>query len=107
MTLPFPTSGSINRRTALGYAAAGLAAPAFATRAATADTPFTLGVASGAPRPDGFVLWTRLAPDPLSPDPAAPGGMTGGDVPVTYEIASDPQMHDIVRRGTATAEGPE
>ena len=50
------------------------------------------------------MLWTRLAPDPLSPDPATPGGMTGGDVPVTYEIAGDPAMRDIVRRGTATAE---
>jgi alkaline phosphatase D len=29
--------------------------------------PFTLGVASGDPTPDGFVLWTRLAPDPLAP----------------------------------------
>ena len=66
--------------------------------------PFSLGVASGAPRPDGFVLWTRLAPDPLSPDPATPGGMTGGDVPVTYEIAADPAMRDVVRRGAATAE---
>src|SRR5690606_40635132 len=27
--------------------------------------PFTLGVASGDPWPDGVVLWTRLAPDPL------------------------------------------
>ena len=27
--------------------------------------PFTLGVASGAPLPDGVVLWTRLAPRPL------------------------------------------
>ena len=25
------------------------------------DNPFTLGVASGEPSPDGFVLWTRLA----------------------------------------------
>src|ERR1700761_7549206 len=66
--------------------------------------PFSLGVASGAPRPDGFVLWTRLAPDPLSADPAVPGGMSGGGVPVAYEIASDPAMRDIVRRGTAVAE---
>ena len=50
------------------------------------------------------MLWTRLAPDPLSADPAAPGGMTGGDVPVGYEIASDPAMGDIVRRGVAAAE---
>ena len=26
--------------------------------------PFALGVASGDPVADGFVLWTRLAPDP-------------------------------------------
>src|SRR5690606_30055930 len=26
--------------------------------------PFTLGVASGDPTPDGVVLWTRLAPEP-------------------------------------------
>ena len=66
--------------------------------------PFSLGVASGAPSPEGFVLWTRLAPEPLSPDPAAPGGMTGGDVSVGYEIASDDAFAKIVRRGSATAE---
>jgi alkaline phosphatase D len=66
--------------------------------------PFSLGVASGAPRPFGVVLWTRLAPDPLSADPATPGGMSGGDVQVAYEVAADPAMRDIVRRGTATAE---
>ena len=27
--------------------------------------PFLLGVASGDPVPDGFVIWTRLAPRPL------------------------------------------
>jgi alkaline phosphatase D len=66
--------------------------------------PFSLGIASGDPAPDGFVLWTRLAPDPLSADPQTPGGMSGGPVPVAYEIASDPGMRDIVRRGTALAE---
>ena len=29
--------------------------------------PFSLGVASGYPRPDGISLWTRLAPMPLAP----------------------------------------
>src|SRR5262245_32872916 len=29
--------------------------------------PFTLGVASGDPTPEGIVLWTRLAPDPANP----------------------------------------
>jgi alkaline phosphatase D len=104
----------IDRRRFIGAAGAGLiglaAAPAvlsgaFAqSRRWSGGDPFSLGVASGAPRPDGFVLWTRLAPDPLSPDPATPGGMNGGDVPVTYEIAADPAMRDIVRRGAATAE---
>ena len=28
--------------------------------------PFTLGVASGDPLPDGVVIWTRLAPSPLT-----------------------------------------
>ena len=65
--------------------------------------PFSLGIASGDPVPDGFVLWTRLAPEPLSPDPATPGGMSGGAVPVVYEIASDPAMQQIVRSGTALA----
>ncbi len=67
------------------------------------QNPFSLGIASGDPVPDGFVLWTRLAPDPLSADPATPGGMTGGAVPVAYEIAADPQMLDIRRRGTVFA----
>src|SRR6266852_4179881 len=102
-----------NRRQLIGYLGAGclglMAGPGVTGRAAaqaprwTAD-PFSLGVASGAPRRDGFVLWTRLAPDPLSANPATPGGMTGGDVPVAYEIAGDEAMRDIVRRGVADAE---
>jgi alkaline phosphatase D len=71
--------------------------------------PFALGVAAGEPTPDGFVLWTRLAPDPLSSDPDTPGGMphrgtTGGDVAIDYEIATDPAMRAIVRSGHAIAE---
>jgi alkaline phosphatase D len=66
--------------------------------------PFSLGVASGAPRPDGFVIWTRLAPDPLSSDPARPGGLNAGDITVGYEIASDESMRSIVQRGHTSAE---
>ena len=36
-----------------------------ATGLAFADYPFQLGVAAGDPAPDGFVIWTRLAPEPL------------------------------------------
>ncbi|MDO8595575.1 MAG: PhoD-like phosphatase N-terminal domain-containing protein, partial [Sulfuricaulis sp.] len=60
--------------------------------------PFTLGVASGSPRADGVVLWTRLAPEPL-----AGGGMTEENVEVTWELASDEGFRHIARAGTATA----
>lgn len=63
-----------------------------------ASDPFTLGVASGEPAPDGFVLWTRLAPEPL-----AGGQMPDDAVEVRWEIADDEGMHRIVKSGTAIA----
>ncbi|HKZ04142.1 MAG TPA: alkaline phosphatase D family protein [Methylomirabilota bacterium] len=64
-----------------------------------ADYPFKLGVASGDPRPDGFVLWTRLAPDPLAPG----GGMGPDPVTVEWEVATDEGMQQVVQHGVATA----
>jgi phosphodiesterase/alkaline phosphatase D-like protein len=66
--------------------------------------PFTLGVASGALSSDGFVIWTRLAPEPLSMDPALVGGLSGGDIPIRFEIAEDEAMRRVVQAGTAIAE---
>ena len=63
--------------------------------------PFTLGVASGDPTPDGVVLWTRLAPDPFAPDGA--GGMGMAPVTVEYEVAEDERFARVVRRGAAVA----
>src|SRR5919198_1311965 len=60
--------------------------------------PFTLGVASGDPLPDGVVLWTRLAPDPLHG-----GGMPDRAVPVRWQLAEDERFRRVVRRGTARA----
>jgi len=60
--------------------------------------PFTLGVASGDPLPDGVVLWTRLAPDPL-----AGGGMGSAAVDVEWLVARDDAMKDVVRSGTSSA----
>ena len=60
--------------------------------------PFTLGVASGDPSPDGFVLWTRLAPKPLEG-----GGMPGDNVLVNWQVADDEAMSKIVVQGTAVA----
>lgn len=63
--------------------------------------PFALGVASGDPRPDGVVLWTRLAPDPLAEDGF--GGLTEARIAVTWEVADDEAFTRVVRRGVAQA----
>lgn len=62
------------------------------------DYPFSLGVASGDPYPTSVVLWTRLAPDPLNG-----GGMPPVNVPVYWEVATDPNMRQIVASGTEYA----
>ena len=67
-------------------------------RLAFADNPFQLGVASGDPTPDGVVLWTRLAPQPL-----VGGGMPREIVEVGWQIASDEGFQRIVQQGTAVA----
>ncbi|RMS14766.1 Phosphodiesterase/alkaline phosphatase D [Pseudomonas coronafaciens pv. coronafaciens] len=69
-------------------------------RSAGVDYPFTLGVASGDPVPDGFVIWTRLAPKPVTP--TGDGGLTK-PVEVRWKIASDAAMTRIVRSGQTTA----
>jgi alkaline phosphatase D len=66
--------------------------------------PFSLGVAAGTPSSYGFVLWTRLAPEPLSNDPQTPGGVRPNRYVVEYEIATDASMRRIVRRGDAMAD---
>jgi alkaline phosphatase D len=65
---------------------------------ATGGYPFTLGIASGQPSPDGFVLWTRLAVQPLAQD--GQGGMSE-PISVTWEIAADDKMRNVIRSGTA------
>ena len=87
------------QRLASGFAALAAApARAGARRVWRAD-PFTLGVASGDPHASGFVLWTRLAPEPMSPS----GGLRAEPVPVSWELAHDESFRRIARRGTAAA----
>lgn len=62
---------------------------------------FALGVASGDPEPDGVVLWTRLAPEPMAGD--GRGGMPDRPVAVRWEMAEDERFARPVRRGTAIA----
>jgi len=91
----------ISRRQLLaGGAASLLAAPAIVrAQSQWRAFPFSLGVASGDPAPDGFVIWTRLAPEPLEPG----GGMGMGPVPVSWEVASDEGFLTVVARGEAVA----
>jgi len=75
----------------------------FASRAALQNpkfstSPFTLGVCSGDPSPDGIVLWTRLAIDPLNG-----GGMPREPVEVQWQIAADYRLSKIVQSGKTIA----
>lgn len=106
---------STSRDTSLGrrqflYSAGGFAGLVLTSRyqplaeAATPSfptNPFTLGVASGDPTPDGVVLWTRLAPEPLALD--GNGGMDPVKVPVHWMVATDDRMRRVVRRGVTFA----
>jgi alkaline phosphatase D len=64
--------------------------------------PFGLGVASGDPRPDSVILWSRLAPTPLSEGDRS--GMPADRVDVVWEVATDERLRRVVARGVATAE---
>ena len=61
--------------------------------------PFQLGVASGDPSPDGFVIWTRLAPEPFE----IGYGMPMAPVAVEWEVGDAANMRTIVAKGTAIA----
>ncbi|GAN61727.1 alkaline phosphatase [Acetobacter cibinongensis] len=105
---------SLRRRSLLFGGLAGFAGGSFLLRHAFAatqmphnldahpkfvSTPFTLGVASGDPESDGFVLWTRLAPTPLE----EAGGMVLKPVLVNWEISENETMSRVVSRGQAIA----
>ena len=59
--------------------------------------PFTLGVASGDPLADGFVLWTRLAPAPFEDD------VLQGDIAVGWELSEKEDFSRIAASGRALA----
>jgi alkaline phosphatase D len=104
---PLATAGQLSRRSFLAGSASFAAAAMLSTRARGAVSsspmfsayPFSLGVASGDPLPDGVVLWTRLAPRPIEPG----GGMTSEPVEVAWQLADDEAMTRIVKSGKVTA----
>ncbi|GHJ46093.1 alkaline phosphatase D [Catellatospora sp. TT07R-123] len=105
------TTGRATRRTILllgsAAAAALLGSPAIArgpggSTLAPRTDPFTLGVASGDPSPDGFVIWTRLACSPLNED--GRGGMADQPYEVEWQVAADDRFAGLAASGTAWAE---
>jgi alkaline phosphatase D len=92
MTAEVHTQGT--RRALLQGSTALAFAPWLLRHARAADVPrFALGIASGQPRADGMVLWTRLT-----------GAGLPERVPVQWEIAHDEAFQDIAARGEETAE---
>jgi alkaline phosphatase D len=94
----------LGARAGLAGMAAGLPAAwgawgATGGRAGRVVEPFTLGVASGDPVPDGVVLWTRLAPDPLLQG----GAMPNRPILVRWEVAHDERFGRVAAKGTVHA----
>jgi len=56
--------------------------------------PFALGVASGDPAADSVILWTRLTADEALP---------ADDILVEWEVATGPDMADVVSSGAGVA----
>ncbi|MBT0570752.1 alkaline phosphatase D family protein [Curvibacter sp. CHRR-16] len=102
--------------TSMGSLAAVALAPGWAVAANAAaqrwqHNAFALGVASGSPRPDGMVLWSRLLPEGFVPGVAEAASTAGaaqaragwGAVPVLWEVAHDEAFARVVQSGQALA----
>ena len=92
----------LTRRLFLGASTATALLTSSLVRAQIKVNPFTLGIASGAPRDTSVILWTRLAPDPLKG-----GGMPSSDVPVRYRVWADAEQRRLVRESDAVARASE
>ncbi len=86
-------------RDAAAYIALGsLPAPGGQRDARFRSNPFSLGVASGDPLPNGVVLWTRLDRAALNQVGAANTRLA-----VQWEVAEDDGFRNIVRKGSSLA----
>ncbi|WP_201583883.1 alkaline phosphatase D family protein [Psychrobacter immobilis] len=57
-------------------------------------SPFVHGIASGDPLQDRVILWTRITND---------GSINATSIPVSYTVATDPELKNIVTQGRALA----
>ncbi|MDQ0683183.1 alkaline phosphatase D [Streptomyces achromogenes] len=99
-----PDSLSPRRRTVVKAAAAtvvlaGPLAAALPARAAAETPAFLHGLASGDPLPDGILLWTRVTPAAE----ATPGSGLGPDTEVSWVVATDRALTNVVNKGSTTA----
>jgi alkaline phosphatase D len=99
-TAPPETESPPSRRDVLrGAGALGITAltPGLLTGCGSDDAPaearFIHGIASGDPLPDGVILWTRVTTT------------ASGDIKGTWELATDPQMANIVLSGDFETSG--
>lgn len=94
---------TITRRSAvkrLSLMAGALASPAILrAQQFFSAYPFRLGVSAGEPAADGFVIWTRLAPEPLGRH----GGMPMAAIEVEWQVAADERFASLVAKGSALA----
>ncbi|QHA04129.1 alkaline phosphatase [Streptomyces broussonetiae] len=95
---------SPRRRTVVKAAAAtavlaGPLAAALPARATNQAPSFLHGVASGDPLPDGILLWTRVTPTAE----ALPGSGIGPDTKVSWVVATDKALTNVVAKGSTTA----
>lgn len=70
---------------------------------ACADLPFAHGVMSGDPLTDRVIIWTRVTLTERDPN-----GVPGANMPesrprITWVVATDPQMQNVVKRGSQKA----
>lgn len=63
---------------------------------ATAPGPFRHGVASGDPLATQVIIWTRVTPSAT----ASPGSGVGPPVTVSWKVATDPTLRNVVARGS-------
>ncbi|MDC0770097.1 alkaline phosphatase D family protein [Streptomyces sp. HD] len=99
---PAPRRRTVVKAAAATAGAAVVAAPlaaALPAGAAEAAPAFLHGVASGDPLPDGVLLWTRVTPTAE----ATPGSGLGPDTEVSWVVARDKALTNIVAKGSTTA----
>ena len=78
---------------------------AFAT-SPFAGEPFSLGIASGDATPNGMVLWTRLAPEPLVPGRRHRTDERRTAVPLDEVADGRGDVPRVIRRGDGRGRAP-